>query len=131
MRIGELNIKEMAPLKGRMLIYTRQKVEFKPYSSVDEVIDTFKDIELLEIHLFDDSKEYRAISSMSHKYREKGYIECCVSDDMHNCDEIYDETIITENEYNNIPVTVINYVTFDEKGMARVNDYRLKMGGTE
>lgn len=129
MKIDELNLRESAPSKGQMLVYTRQNVEFKSYNSLDEVEKGFIDSELLEIHLFDDEKEYRAISSTSYRFKEKGFIECVVSDEKHIGDEVYMESVVTENEYNNIPITVINYVTFDERGMAKINDYRLKMGG--
>lgn len=57
-----------------MLAYTRKKVIFQPYADPDEVKQILADEQILELHLFDRDREYRAIASRSPRFQD-GVIE--------------------------------------------------------
>lgn len=136
MLIAELKDIGSAPASGQMLAYTRKKVIFEPYFSHDEVREKLSGEELLEIHLFDNNKEYRAISTESRRY-EDGYIH-------HIADFPYVES---QNKKSNISgdvykeecflesgkgrLSVLSHLGSDKNGMIVVDDYRLVMGGEQ
>ena len=78
-----------APLEGTMYALYKDRVEFKPYNKAD----LSKDIAdgLLELHLFDESTEYRYIKT------RKGEIEKSINDESADFDDKYIETIFTLN----------------------------------
>lgn len=78
--------------------------------------------ELLELHLFDDEKEYRFI-----KTRTK-VIECVVSDDDYKDNDKYEETVCVQESFKKGPkmVDIINYIEYEDDLLKFVN-YRLKM----
>lgn len=117
-RIGE------APGRGMVLLYLRTEVIFKPYDSLLQVKERVADNDILEMHLFDDQKEYRALVSESPRFKEKnGCIEWIAKFDTKGC--YCDETIIEEDDSQ---MTVVNHINFNEVGMAEIDDYRLVMG---
>lgn len=127
MDIRNLQQIDKAPHSGYMLLYTRQDVIFE--------------------------KEYRAIKTTSHRIYQnsaKDAIECVVSDDEveievkaqakkvkndddkkendeSNVVDIYTEDILLDNDFNTImdKITVINYIIYDNNGMAEMYNYRL------
>ena len=130
MKMADLKRINEAPESGQMLAYTREKVFFKPYLGIDEVKEEFTNQNLLELHLFDRNKEYRAIASESVRYRMDGYVDT-VSDfrsdekDESGAEAVYSESVLLENGGR---ITVLNHLKFDEEtGMAYVDDYRLVM----
>lgn len=125
MKIADLQEFKKAPASGQLLAYTRQQVIFHTYTSCEVVKDELKDENLLELHMFDDSREYRAIESNSK--RCSGAIEWVAEDTLYEDMETYCEETMLENGKGTL--TVCNYVTFDEHGMAKISDYRLMMGG--
>ena len=58
-----------APKSGQLLAYTRKKVYFQPYDSLSEVKELLQNETLLELHLFDRDKEYRAIMTRSRRFK--------------------------------------------------------------
>lgn len=117
-----------APKRGQMLAYTRTQVIFQSYADLDEVKQILEDAEILELHLFDDGKEYRSIASRSPRFKD-GVIETVVNGEADNENNIYSETVASEEEYGTA-ITVLNHIHYDEKsGMADIDNYRLKMGG--
>lgn len=145
MQIKALKKINEAPKKGYILAYTRKESpDFQEYTSIDDIYEKYDNKELLEIHLFDNEKEYRAVSSTSHKYAEKGFVECIVSDLNYGISRDLNGNVITEDNgfkvYEEVTkidnqceisgwLKVCNYVSFDERGMSNVFDYRLVMGG--
>ena len=82
--------------------------------------------QLLELHLFDDTTEYRIIRS------EHGEIEIVISDENMPHDDIYCEKIYTlkendeQSEEQDSCVEVVNYLTYDENDLLLIRNYRLK-----
>ncbi len=164
MDIRTLQQIDKAPHSGYMLLYTRQNVVFEKYDfeNIDDIknnilskVDKMPNNELLEVHLFDNDKEYRAIKTTSHRTYQnsaKGSVECVVSDDIvkaqaqkiksnddkkadcesntSNVVDTYTEDILLDNPFNKIipKIAVINYIKYDDNGMAEMYNYRLVVG---
>ena len=112
-----------------VLAYTRTKVIFETFDSIQTFIEQLEDYELLELHIFDNNKEYRCIATESHlpEY-QNGYIEYIADFDANDAEHIYKEIVELEKEGQCI--TVLNHIEYNEEnGMAVVDDYRLVMGG--
>lgn len=125
MTLQDLKKLEGAPAQGQMLAYTRQKVIFKKYEGREELFETLAGKELLELHLFDEQKEYRSVASKSRRF-PSGVIE--VITDFPEEDEwtVFKERVLLEDSQEEI--TVLNHIAYNEEnGMAYVDDYRLKM----
>ena len=123
MKISQLECIGEAPAKGTQLIYTRKQVIFEEYASLDSFKNNVSDQDVLEIHLFDDTKEYRALATESKRF-SKGVLEHVAqfADD----DAVYKETCMLEDGGS---ITVLNHITYnDENGMAFIDDYRIKRG---
>lgn len=129
-----------APSHGQALAYTRNRVYFAAYDDIEMVKKELENDELLELHLFDDVKEYRCILSESRRFSSDGagyYIEAVVDqyfgEDEKNKDTLlsntYEETVFLENGYGDKKsrIVVINHICYDENGMAKIDNYRLKM----
>ncbi len=113
-----------APNQGTYLIYTRKRVLFGKYTSIEEAIGEADKDEILEVHLFDNASEYRAITSESKRHAE-GVVEY-IADFADERDSVYRENCMLENGGN---ITVLNHITYDkDNGMAVIDDYRL-IGG--
>lgn len=126
MKINELKDISNAPSQGQMLVYTRNNVFFEPYDSIESVKNKFKEDEVLEIHMFDEDKEYRAILSTSKRFKE-GKIEAIV-DFANKKDSVYPEHILLENTYAaQGKITVLNHIVYGENGMASIDQYRFVM----
>lgn len=112
--IKELDKFSSAPKVGSYLIYTRKEVKYGDYNNLS-FLDKYQSDEILELHLFDENKEYRVISS-----RANGPIES-ILEDSNDC--IVDK-ISLEKPYGG-SVNLISYIEYDDNGIARVNNYRL------
>lgn len=138
MLISNLNeINEKAPSSGQLLAYTREKVYFEPYSSLNEVKEQLGSSDLLEIHLFDQAREYRAISTESSRY-ENGFIEHVAAFEVGKAKNSVDNLrgdVYVENcfpEKGQEKISVLSLLDYDEKsGMISIADYRLVMGGNQ
>ena len=126
-----------APVRGQMLVYTRQGVLFQKYTSIDEIErlieETFGGSEILEIHLFDSEKEYRALSGTGSKAaRAGGVIEYTADFPDETANVFVEEQLLEMKEDPGSPagtIKVLNHISYDENGMASVDDYRMVMGG--
>lgn len=123
MNINQLKKIEEAPTQGTKLIYTRKKVIYGGYNSLDSCKNDIAEQDILEIHLFDDSKEYRAIATESKRFPD-GVLEHLA--EFNEDDSVYSETCMLEDGDK---ITVLNHISFnDDNGMAYVDDYRIKRG---
>lgn len=117
-----------APSRGYALIYTRQNVIFEPYNSLEELRAGIeadrKNEELLEIHLFDNDKEYRSVSSQSSRYPD-GLIEAIIDFNADDETVIYKEEVLVEGKEQE-KITVLNHIFYNENGMAYIDNYRLQ-----
>ncbi len=131
-----------APKQGCLLMYTRKNVIFKKYDCADadikEYIVSNANIEkgetILELHLFDADCEYRAVQSAAHRTypgSAKETAEYVVTKEESWKDDIdeYVENILLEKKFKSVGsrIRVINYMQYDENGMAEMYNYRLAL----
>lgn len=117
-----------APEQGIMYALYRDRVVYEPYKR--EQLENEENLmrDLLELHLFDDTKEYRFIR------KRKGDVEVCIEDSTVSHDDSYTEQIYTlagnaetldETSKRNL-VEVVNYIIYDENDLMTIPNYRLK-----
>ena len=124
MEINELKrIRDDSPQAGTLLAYTRNRVIYESYDSREEVIRRLEGEQLLEIHLFDAEKEYRAVETRGkRRLSETGIIEY-KADFPASDEEVFSDTCkLIEGG----TLTLLNHLRYDEKnGMARIDDVRM------
>lgn len=119
-----------APEQGMMYALYIDRVVYKPYKR-DQLAEEALMKNLLEIHLFDQTKEYRYIK------KRKGDIEVTIDDISVSCDDKYTERIYTlEDDIENLDeltkdkkrrcIEVVNYISYDENDLMSISNYRLK-----
>ena len=114
-----------APELGMLYALYTDRMEYRPYEREDLLLKE-KDLQknLLELHLFDEKKEYRFIK------KRKGETEIVVSEDEQDYDDLYTERIFTqkeEKEKNHASsIEVVNYLVYDENDLLKIKKYRLK-----
>ncbi len=128
--------KEEAPESGQMLAYTRKKVIFEAYAKKEDVEKMLGDEELLELHLFDNEKEYRSVASRSKRFKMgkiETVVQFCGDEDDENGSVYCEETLLDNENMNNGTeksiLKVLNHISYRENGMTVVDNYRLCMGG--
>ena len=117
-----------APGQGWVLAYLRKEVLFERYDSLEEVREHLEQEELLELHLFDQEKEYRAIVSQSRRY-PAGVVET-IADFKLDEETAYKEEVYLETKYQKLgekKIQIWNHLKYDENGMLEVDNYRLVM----
>lgn len=140
-----------APSSGTVLAYTRRAVIFKDYSQIEDVMSYINGGEILEMHLFDDEKEYRCIASESRRFNNskendsnsvetngmEGVLEHISSfsenPEAGTAYSVFAEVVQLEDKYigevNCPAITVLNKVSYDQYGLGYISDFRLKIGG--
>lgn len=131
MRIENLKSINSAPQTGHILAYFRKSgILFEKYEAFEQVVAKLNakmaDAEdtLLELHLFDTSKEYRCILTEA-KSRVADYIEY-FADFEEDADSVYAEMVELEKVHMG-QLIVLNHISYQDNGMAVVDDYRLQM----
>ena len=113
-----------APERGMLYALYTDRMEYRPYEREDLLLKE-KDLQknLLELHLFDEKKEYRFIK------KRKGELEVVVCDERKDYDDLYIEKIFTqedEKEKNHAScIEVFNYLVYDENDLLKIKNYRL------
>lgn len=124
---GASKIKD-APKSGIMLIYARDGVIFERYQSLQEVGKRVNGKELLEVHLFDGEREYRALSSQSKRFTAH-FIDNVFIAEKKDEDSIYSQDILLETGEENKTginkIRVDNHILYNDTGMALIDNYRL------
>ena len=106
---------EMAPQSGICYaLYSDREVVFEKYSSGITIDET----NLLELHLFDQEKEFRAIRTEA-----QGFIVTVVTDADYKHDDIYEEQVFTEKGW---AIKVVNYITYNDYDLLNIDNYRFK-----
>ncbi len=119
------------PDSGYILAYTRREVIFERYDDLEKALSLLEEQDVLEIHLFDKNTEYRLLTSGSKRFKEIGYIET-VADFALKDDEIYKQDVFIEKSYGvKGRLCVLNHVTYDDMGMASIDNYRMYVEGGE
>ena len=114
------------PEKGTMYALYMDKMVYRRYNREELQEDTALTEKLLELHLFDETIEYRYIK------KRIGEIEVLISDNTVEYQDLYTEKIITLGNKKEKPdresgyVEVVNYITYDENDLMRIENYRLK-----
>ena len=114
------------PEKGTMYALYTDKVVYRKYDRKEFVEDQEATDKLLELHLFDTVAEYRYIK------KRNGKIEALICNDTVEHQDLYTEKIITLGNKKEKPdkesgfVEVVNYITYDEDDLMRIQNYRLK-----
>ena len=114
-----------APERGMLYALYTDRMEYRPYEREDLLLKE-KDLQknLLELHLFDEKKEYRFIK------KRKGELEVVVCDERKDYDDLYIQKIFTqedEKEKNHAScIEVVNYLVYDENDLLKIKNYRLK-----
>ena len=135
MKIIELKKAAAAPESGMALIMTRSMVIYKPYSCLADVDKLLEGQEILEIHLFNQYREYRCLKSESRRFsKTNGFIEH-IADFKEDPISVYRETVLLDNKSKESSgkecITILNHIAYDDdpqigSGMAFIDDYRLK-----
>lgn len=115
MEENEMNLLD-APEQGLMYALYTDRVVYQKYNRQDLPEEGILKEKLLELHLFDEEVEYRYIKT------RKGEIEARISDKVSH-EDYYTERIFT---LDGEKVDVINYITYDENDLMRIDNYRLK-----
>ncbi len=119
MKITDLCRIEEAPDRGYVLAYTRKKVIDHAYDKREDICRELQNEELLELHLFDADKEYRAVRSESHRFKD-GFKECLADFK----DSVYTAKSFLEG--GNAVISTICHIAYDpDNGMAYIDNYRL------
>ena len=115
----------MMPERGMKYALYKDKVVYKAYNGLPDESE-FQD-NLIEMHLFDEEKEYRYVRLSGGKVIEK-----LISDESELGKNISSETkeeyTYTEKIYTsgeNV-VKVVNYISYDENDIMMINNYRLQ-----
>ena len=114
------------PEQGIMYALYVDRVVYQKYSRDKLLQNKNLQNKLLELHLFDETRVYRYIKARN------GEIETVISDDTVEHQDQYTERIFTladkkENpDENSGRIEVINYITYDEDDLMRIQNYRLK-----
>ncbi len=124
---------DKAPDCGALLAYTREEVLFLIYASKEEAAGCLADKEVLEVHLFDEKKEFRMLESKSKRYAgENGIGVICAEMELTQLPEaeIFREEVLLEKngafcENSLDSIMVLNQVAYDDNGMAAVVNYQL------
>lgn len=115
----------MMPERGMKYALYKDKVVYKAYNGLPDESE-FQD-NLIEMHLFDEEKEYRYVRLSGGKVIEK-----LISDESElgknissekKAEYTYTEKIYTTGE--NV-VKVVNYISYDENDIMMINNYRLQ-----
>lgn len=113
-----------APEKGTIYAVLRDRIIFETYESLDDIGAVAADQNLLELHLFDTQKEYRAVRTRMH-----GFLETLIEEAW---EDTYEEKIyvlgenIDKNDGLRNQVIVVNQVTYNKDDMLNICNYRLK-----
>ena len=113
-----------APEKGKIYAVLRDRIVFQSYESLAEVETIANDERLLELHLFDVQKEYRAVRT-----RMNGFLESVIDE---KWEDTYEEKIYVLGDNIDIveelqnQVVVVNQVTYNADDMLNICNYRLK-----
>lgn len=114
------------PEQGILYALYTDKVKYEKYKKEELLEDPYLAEKLLELHLFDDTREYRYIKT------RRGEMETLISDETVEHQDIYTEKILTLGNKKEKPdkdsgfVEVVNYITYDENDLMRIGNYRLK-----
>lgn len=107
-----------APEQGTMYALYTDRAVYRKYDRTELPEESVLKEQLLELHLFDKEREYRYIKA------RKSEIEAEISDETIEHEDSYSEQIFVLDGKEKIEV--VNYITYDENDLLRIDNYRLK-----
>ena len=115
----------LAPEKGIMYALYIDRMVFQEYTKDQLLKDAYLEDKLLEMHLFDENKEYRYIKS---RLKE---IECVIDDSIEHEDVYVKSTYIQSNLDEEVTsssnrVNVVNYIQYNADDLLTITNYRLQ-----
>lgn len=115
----------LAPEKGIMYALYIDRMVFQKYTKDQLTKDAYLEDKLLEMHLFDENKEYRYIKS---RLKE---IECVIDDSIEHEDKYVETTYIQSNLDEEVTsssnrVNVVNYIQYNDEDLLTITNYRLQ-----
>lgn len=115
----------LAPEKGIMYALYIDRMVFQEYTKDQLTKDAYLEDKLLEMHLFDENKEYRYIKSRLKK------IECVIDDSIEHEDKYVETTYIQSNLDEEVTsssnrVNVVNYIQYNDEDLLTITNYRLQ-----
>lgn len=105
-----------APEEGIMYALYIDRVVYERYKRQELPPEEQLKDRLLELHLFNETAEYRYVKT------RKGEIQTRIDDETEH-EDIYTERIYTQDGKT---VEVVNYITYDDNDLMRIDNYRLK-----
>lgn len=114
-----------APDRGIWYAVYTDRIEYTDYEKNETTI--LADNKLLELHIFDDTREFRVI-----RRRDQSLIEKIIFDVECASEDTYEETIyvnrkgIDNASLSKEQVTVVNYIEYDDNDLLKISNYRLK-----
>lgn len=117
---------EGAPQKGTVYATFIDKVVFRKYRSLKEIEELVKEDRMLELHLFDNEKEYRVLKTRKRGIQTYVISDACIHDDIYE-EEIYVSADNVDKQTNlSEKICVVNYIQYDQNDMIHIVNYRLK-----
>ena len=115
----------LAPEKGIMYALYIDRMVFQEYTKDQLTKDAYLEDKLLEMHLFDENKEYRYIKSRLNE------IECVIDDSIEHEDKYVETTYIQSNLDEEVTsssnrVNVVNYIQYNDEDLLTITNYRLQ-----
>ncbi|OUP84350.1 hypothetical protein B5F07_07760 [Lachnoclostridium sp. An169] len=128
---------DLVPPEGILLAYFRMGIVFSPYRKTGEMIEVSpewadhlhrEEDPLLELHLFDEEREYRLFRDADGKYAQD-----VVSDTDQAGKDLYTEEMYLEKPYASVcrKLRVVNYISYTDEGMLEITNYRLSPAESE
>lgn len=108
-----------APKKGILYALYVDRMDFFEYKNLEEIETSVTEKNLLELHLFDAKKEFRAVKTRA------GDFLCCEVKDDEKYDDIYVEETYVDDEMCR-KIKVVSYLKYDDNDMLHIVNYRLK-----
>lgn len=118
----EINF-DKAPSEGLVLAYFRNCVKFEAYQDNQlekdgKILGEDKE-ELLELHMFNEDVEFRAVKT-------RNQAEFIPNDVLKNENQDKIEEVVLLEQKSPSKIRVVNYLTYDEYGMVKIAGYQLR-----
>lgn len=112
-----------APESGIMYALYIDRMVFQTYVKEELLKDPELETNLLEMHLFDDTKEYRYIKTRSKREHPVDFV---IEDSGMDYDDTYEESVYVQKNPAAKKVTIVNYIKYNENDFLTFTNYRLK-----
>lgn len=117
---------EKAPETGTMYALFTDRMLYQKYHKSTLSFDPADEEKLLELHLFDSSREYRCVRTRMHGLQEYVITDAFAHDDTYE-EKVYVSGSNVDRQDNlKERAVVVNYIVYDENDLLHITNYRLK-----